>query len=131
MIQKSKKNGFTLIECIIAILCDFVVMSLVLVFINACVHIVHLRTSQQDQFAILQLRQLLATSSDVEVESNFLKLLYEHEEIIIKWDKNRIVRTPGYEIWIENVEKGEFYEEDKNIYLSFTKENEEFIYQLY
>lgn len=130
LIPQSKKNGFTLIECVIAILCDFIVMTLVLVFINACVHIMHLRTTQQDQMAILQLRQILAISSDVEIEDNRLSLIYEHEEIEIKFDRNRIVRTPGYEILMEKVDEVEFYEEDDEIYLVYKKENQEYTFQL-
>ncbi len=80
---------------------------------------------------ILQLRQICATATDIDVQDSALSLLYEHEEIELKYDRNRLVRTPGYEILLENISEAHFYEEDNKIFLSYSQEQEDYQFQIY
>lgn len=129
--KRYRKNGFTLIEALLGLMVSLVVSFLVVMLILTCQHIISLDTHQQDQFAILQIRQLVALSSEQEVQDGILYLIINHEEYEMGMDKNRLVRREGYEIYLENVEDVYFEQEEDSIYLSYQKEKKFYRFQVY
>lgn len=128
--KRYKKNGFTLIESLLGLMVSLIVSFLVMVLIMTCQHIITLDTYQQDQFAILQIRQLAALSSEYQVEDGILYLVINHEQYQMEWDKNRLVRTEGYEILLENIENAYFEQEDESVYLFFQKNKKNYRFQI-
>lgn len=86
---------------------------------------------QQEQMAVIQLREILSLSKNIEVEQNKLTMNYKHESIWIGQDKNRLVKKEGYEILMEGVDYVAFFKEKEEIYLSYTKANKEYNVQIY
>lgn len=129
--NKLKKNGFTLIEALLALLITLIVSLCMVVFLKTCLSFLQFRTSHQDQMAILQIREILAISRNFEVENGTLKLIYEQEEITLGFDKNRLVRKKGYEILMEDIDNAYFIKEDNDIFLVWEKGEKEFQSQVY
>lgn len=129
-IKKSIPNGFTMIEALIALFISLIVSFCAVIYLRTCVLFINYRPNHQDQFAILQLRQIAAVSKDREVKERTLYMIYEHEEIRIEFDRNRLVKRDGYEILMENIEHAEFFEEDGKIYLRYQKEKKTFSVQI-
>ena len=129
-IKKSIPNGFTMIEALIALFISLIVSFCAVTYLRTCVLFINYRPNHQDQFAILQLRQIAAVSKDREVKERTLYMIYEHEEIRIEFDRNRLVKRDGYEILMENIEYAEFFEEDEKIYLRYQKDKKTFSVQI-
>lgn len=129
-IKKSIPNGFTMIEALIALFISLIVSFCAVIYLRTCVLFINYRPNHQDQFAILQLRQIVAVSKDREVKERTLYMIYEHEEIRIEFDRNRLVKRDGYEILMENLEYAEFFEEDEKIYLRYQKDKKTFSVQI-
>lgn len=129
-IKKSIPNGFTMIEALIALFISLIVSFCAVIYLRTCVLFINYRPNHQDQFAILQLRQIAAVSKDREVNERTLYMIYEHEEIRIEFDRNRLVKRDGYEILMENIEYAEFIEEDEKIYLRYQKDKKTFSVQI-
>ena len=129
-IKKSIPNGFTMIEALIALFISLIVSFCAVIYLRTCVLFINYRPNHQDQFAILQLRQIAAVSKDREVKERTLYMIYEHEEIRIEFDRNRLVKRDGYEILMENIEYAEFFKEDEKIYLRYQKDKKTFSVQI-
>lgn len=129
-IKKSIPNGFTMIEALIALFISLIVSFCAVIYLRTCVLFINYRPNHQDQFAILQLRQIAAVSKDREVKQKALYMIYEHGEIRIEFDRNRLVKRDGYEILMENIEYAEFFEEDEKIYLRYQKDKKTFSVQI-
>lgn len=125
--KKLKKNGYLLIEALVALLISTIVSFLAIAFLQVALRLFLLKDDSQLQFAILQIRQELAICDSISVEDDILTYIFNHEERQIYFDKHRLVKTPGYEILMENVDEGHVYEEDSKIFIDL--EGQEF--QLY
>lgn len=129
--KRYKKNGFTLIESLLGLMVSLIVSFLVMMLISTCQHLISLDTYQQDQFAILQIRQLVSLASEQEVKDGVLYLIINHEEYEMGMDENRLVRREGYEIYLENVDDVYFEQEEDSIYLLYHKEKKSYRFQIY
>lgn len=129
--KRSTKNGFTLIEALLGLLITSIVSLLCVVFLQTALYIVGFEPLHQEQMAILQLRQILACSQDIQVESSKLRMIYQHDEIRIEQDKDRLVKRDGYEILMEGVDHIHFEKENENIYIFWTKQDHRFQIQIY
>lgn len=73
----------------------------------------------QEQFAILQLRDMICLSSSVQVNEGALILEENGRTERIEQDRNRLVKRPGYEILMENLESCRFESKQDRIYLIY------------
>ena len=121
LIRKSVQNGFTMIEALLALFVTLIVSLCMVIFLRTCLLFINYRPNHQDQFAILQLRQIVAVSKDINVENGCLHMLYEHRDITVEFDRNRIVKKDGYEILMEDVEDAYFLYDNEKIYLIYEK----------
>lgn len=84
----------------------------------------------QVELAILQLRQRCALAT-CHVQEGVLILDINHEEYQMRYDKHRLVKQPGYEIWMEKIDGATFYKEQKGIYLTIDHQGKKQTYQIY
>ncbi|WP_308586421.1 competence type IV pilus minor pilin ComGF [uncultured Holdemanella sp.] len=129
--KKSKRNGFTLIEALLALFITSLVSLLSCIMIECALNFAHMDIDTQNQFAILQLRRELAQSNQVKVSENCLEYILNHEKRMLYFDKQRIVKSPGYEIYMEQIEDAYFYKKDNGYYVWFKKKNKVYTFELY
>ncbi|HIW17970.1 MAG TPA: prepilin-type N-terminal cleavage/methylation domain-containing protein [Candidatus Faecalicoccus intestinipullorum] len=129
--KRSIKNGFTLIEALLGLLISSIVCVLCVLFLQTAAYIIRFEPLHQEQMAILQLRQILACSRDIHVDTAKLTMIYRHDEIRIEQDKNRLVKRDGYEILMEGVDQIHFEEENKDIFIYWTKQGHHYKIQIY
>lgn len=122
-----KKNGYLLIEALLAIMITTVITMLTMMYLQVGLKLVQIKDDAQVEFAILQIRQELAMCSSIQVENNEIIYILNHEERTLKKDGSRFIKTPGYEILMENTNTIQFYEEEDAIYVQVDEQN----YQIY
>lgn len=129
--KRSIKNGFTMIDALLSLLVFSIVTLCILVFLQTCLKMLNMDMLQQEQMAVIQLRDILSLSKDIEVQSHELTMNYKHESIWIGQDKDRLVKKEGYEILMEGVKNVAFYQQDEEIFLSYSKADKEYNVQIY
>ena len=129
--KRSIKNGFTMIDALLSLLVFSIVTLCILVFLQTCLKMLNMDMLQQEQMAVIQLREILSLSKDIEVQSHELTMNYKHESIWIGQDKDRLVKKEGYEILMEGVKNVAFYQKDEEIFLSYSKADKEYNVQIY
>lgn len=129
--KKFKRNGFTLIDALMGLLTTGVISMLCCVLLQSCFLYINMDTSIQQQFAILQLRQYLSIASKVEVDGSDLVVVVNHESSTFGYDRNRLVKRPGYQIFMENIDDAYFYNLDEKVYLSFLYQSKNYTFQVY
>lgn len=121
---KSKRNGFTLIETLVAMFACMVVALLGMSLLQFSLKFSTLDLNRQNLFSILQLRYSLSIAKNIQVEENQLNYSLNYKEYTIYFDaKNRLVKTPGYEILMLADTNGTFYEKDNEIYLQIEEKS--------
>ena len=129
--KRSIKNGFTMIDALLSLLVFSIVTLCMLVFLQTCLKMLNMDMLQQEQMAVIQLREILSLSKVIEVQSHELTMNYKHESIWIGQDKDRLVKKEGYEILMEGVKNVAFYQQEEEIFLSYSKAEKEYNVQIY
>lgn len=114
-------NGFTLVEALVALMASGLVTVCFVLVLEACVHMVNQDADHQEQFSILQLRQIAALSDHCKVENEWMVCSYMKSDIAVGFDANRLVKIDGYEIFMEDIDYAGFYDQDDHIYLKWEK----------
>ncbi len=119
------KKGFTLIEVIFAC---FILGSATLFIVpitrSICTLLEENRLSD-DEIQIHQIRLIIACSTNVNVQNNYISCDYLGKPINIKFHHHRIVKTPGYEIFLEDISNAYFSEDNNYIYLYWKRKDYE------
>lgn len=84
----------------------------------------------QEQFAILQIREMLSLSRTAGIQENVLVFELDGKEQRLEADKNRLVKRPGYEILMEQVSGIRFERKGESIYLVYQKQEKERSFQI-
>lgn len=129
--ERLRRNGFTLIEALLALFITGLVSLLGCMLVSCALHFAHMDMDTQNQFAILQLRRELSVASEVKVENEQLEYILNHEKFRLYFDKHRIVKSPGYEIYMEQIDLGYFYQKEDGYYLWFKKKNKIYDFEIY
>lgn len=114
-------QGFTLIEVLVSLSC----LSLCLLLIIGICGIMKQYPVQgflsDDIIAIRQIRMILAQSEDIEVHQDKICFRYHQKKVQLEYHNHRLVKTPGYEIFVKDIENGTFYERGGCIYASWKR----------
>ncbi|MBM6764303.1 hypothetical protein H5996_00085 [Faecalicoccus pleomorphus] len=129
--KRSIKNGFTMIDALLSLLVFSIVTLCMLVFLQTSLKMLNMDMLQQEQMAVIQLREILSLSKAIDIQSHELTMNYKHESIWIGQDKDRLVKKEGYEILMEGVKNVAFYKRDEEIFLSYSKAEKEYNVQIY
>lgn len=124
------KNGFTMIEALLAMMATMIVASMCALMIQVQAHFIRSESNTQDQMAILQIRQMVAVSDTLEIQDNQLNIRYNHETFTLIEDRNRLVKTKGYEILMEGIQNAQFYKQEDDIFFTYKKKGKTYTYQI-
>ncbi|EOS60701.1 prepilin-type N-terminal cleavage/methylation domain-containing protein [Firmicutes bacterium M10-2] len=125
--KRSKKNGFTMIEVLLALMITTICMGIGMAYLQTAQKLLTNHDSVQRDLMILQLRYFLASSSSIDTFDDHLEVVVRHEQFTIEKDKDRLIKRGGYEILEENVDDVRFFEHEEGIFMEMDDE----IYQLY
>lgn len=119
-----------LAELLCALLCAMITFVLALLLLKAELKISESRNDRQELFGILQLREQAACSNRRSVKDSQLVLETGRETWTLYFDGSRLVKTPGYEIFLENLDSAAFESDEGHIDLIFEMQNREYRYQI-
>ncbi|MGM9960322.1 MAG: hypothetical protein ACI32F_03290 [Allobaculum sp.] len=119
--DRIKRNGFTLAQLLVGMIVATIIASICMLQAGVLVKGLNVMPDHQEQFAILQIRELVSLSAKASVRERDLVLFENGKEETLQQDKNRLVKRPGYEILMENLEDVYFEQQGQKLYLVYTK----------
>ena len=122
--MENKKTGFTLIETLIAL--NVIAISLLL--LNSSLTVLN-KTDRKmykslDEIGINQLRLLLALSKDLKADIDKLTFKYKNEEMKLKQYKDKLILTPGYQVFLGNI-NSVYFKTDTCVYLVYIRDGKQ------
>ncbi len=115
-------KGFTLSEVLIALTCVLIAILLCMPIISSIAYMQKPSYLSEDRLAIYQLRLLLAQSNDISIKDESLYFLYQKEPQVLQYDRNRLVRKKGYEIFMQSVDDLYFEQREECFYVVWQRE---------
>ncbi len=98
------KQGFTLVEVLIVLLLTPLILLLSLGILRNMIAHEDLGLEQFEVFKF-QYRYLMQTVGNPQVVDHSIQYSYNHQTYSIYFDRNRLVKTPGYEILLFDVDQ--------------------------
>lgn len=120
-----KQEGFTMIEMILALLAS----SLCAILMSYLVQALRLQDVKtytvEDHTAIMQLQLLFAQAQRYDIAHQGVKLRYHAEDTSLTLYQDKLVKQPGFEVYMQNIEHLSFYEEGRCIRLTWRRKGKE------
>ncbi|MGB7594627.1 MAG: prepilin-type N-terminal cleavage/methylation domain-containing protein [Erysipelotrichaceae bacterium] len=114
------RSGFTLIELLIAINLSMLLINIILMSLSVLPRIDAQIGIRQNQNGIIQLRQKLALCRITKVVQTKLSCTFNQGEYLFSFEKNRLVSTPGYVVYLEDIKSGRFTMTKQVLSLDYT-----------
>ena len=125
----SKRNGFALVEVLVAILTVCICIPILVSVISLMHTSLKDRTSLQDQIALIQLRRYLAVAYDIELQPSSLTFQRQQEEMRLSVVNQNLIVQPGTQIFLMDSETALFYLEGDSVMLRYVRDQQ--IYEVY
>lgn len=78
----------------------------------------------QEQIGLRQLRHILLLSENISISDDSLNAWLYNEAYTLTYDRQRLIKTPGYEIMLNDLASAKFITKGECIYLIYQKKNE-------
>lgn len=117
-----KQKGYTLSEMLIALMIISLISILLVPIMNSVKNIYHHPRLSDDLQMIYQIRMDLCTKK--EITTNGFELYTE--DAIYGYHQHRLVKKPGYVIYLQEIDNLYFIEKDKKIYLYYERNQQEY-----
>lgn len=128
-ISRVNRRGFTLIEVLFSLaICLLIILNTVpilkIVNVKDKLEVV----SSNYALGAKQIAWILYCSKDITVNQSLSFKNAKDEIFTISLNNNRVVKEPGFDIIIHDVENLNFYQQDKNIYMELNDGNNDYTY---
>lgn len=117
-------KGFTSIEVLLSLWIISFSMMLLAAVMPMLQSLIQKDDFIQDQIGLRQLRHILLLSETVSAVDDTLSGMLYNEEYTLIFDRQRLVKTPGYEIMLMDLSATNFITKGECIYLQYQKNNE-------
>lgn len=122
----SNRNGFALVEVLVAILTVCICIPILVSVISLMRTSLKDRTSLQDQIALVQLRRYLAVAYDIELLPSSLTFQRQHEEMRLSVVNQNLIVQPGTQMFLMDIEAALFYLEEDSVMLRYVRNHHEY-----
>jgi type II secretory pathway pseudopilin PulG len=119
------RSGFTLIELLIAANLSMLLLNLMLMSLSIIQKTDIQIDLRQNLNGIIQLRQKLALCQIKKVSEKQVACLFNQIEYDFSLEKNRLIMSPGYVVYLEKIENASFEKKDQVLGIRFTVQGEE------
>lgn len=120
-----RRSGFIFLRSILAL---FIVMTIMPLSTLIVLDASKLKFDHEDvsnEIALLQLRRILNIAYDIENSYDSLKFIYHNKTYELSLINKRLVLSPGYQMFLNDVDNLYFLEEGNVIYLVYEKKGKE------
>lgn len=124
--MSNRRRGFISINTLVAFIVTLSIIPLAVSVISSVANINISYTEVNDELALLDLRRKLLIAYDVKNNGNSLSFIYDNDDFELSLINNRLVLTPGYQMFLDDIDYIEFVEEGNSIYIRYGRKNKEY-----
>ena len=118
---KKKREGFTMIEMILTLM----ILSICTLLLSRIAYIISRYDLQDernsDEIAVLQLQLMVAQGSAYSVDPDTLFMRYHGEDVQLLQYQDKLVKRPGYEVILQQLDQVSFNKIDTCIYIEWKR----------
>lgn len=123
------KRGFTLIEVLFSLsICLLIILNTVPILKVITVKDKLEITTSSFSLGANQISKILFTAKDIQVSDSLIYTNEDDEQFTISLNNGRVVKEPGFDILIHNVDELSFYQNDRNIYMELNRDDNNYTY---
>ena len=123
------KRGFTLIEVLFSLsICLLIILNTVPILKVITVKDKLEITTSSFSLGANQISKILFTAKDIQVSDSLIYTNEDDEQFTISLDNGRVVKEPGFDILIHDVDELSFYQNDRNIYMELNRDDNNYTY---
>ena len=124
--MSNRRRGFISINTLVAFIVTLSIIPLAVSVISSVANINISYTEVNDELALLDLRRKLLIAYDVKNNGNSLSFIYDNDDFELSLINNRLVLTPGYQMFLDDIDYIDFVEEGNSIYIRYERKNKEY-----
>lgn len=123
------KRGFTLIEVLFSLsICLLIILNMVPILKVITVKDELEITTSNFSLGANQISKILFTAKDIQISDSLVYTNEKDEQFTISLNNRRVVKEPGFDILIHNVDELTFYQNDRNVYMELNYDNKNYTY---
>lgn len=120
------RRGFISLRVVVALLISLTLIPLLVCVMTFTSKLDFSYSEVNDELALIDLRRILLISYDLNNNYNSLDFIYNNNNCSLSLINRRLVLTPGYQMFLDDVDNLEFIEEGNAIYVKYLKKNKEY-----
>lgn len=121
-----RKSGFILKDYLLSLLVVMTLLPIIIASLRLVVKYDYFDTRIQDELSILHLRQKLILAEDFDYNYPNLSFTLEEREWTLYYDGKRLYLSPGYQLFIDDVEELKYIFSEGMVLLNYVKEGKEY-----
>ncbi len=123
----SRNNGFTYGRTLIALLITLSILPLALSIFNLVANLKPDYNLVNNELALLDLRRILLIAYDLKINDYNLEFTYHNETYNLYYVNDKLILTPGTQIYLNDIKEACFSCENNVLYLDYiTNNNKEY-----
>lgn len=126
-LTRGRNRGFISLRAILALL---IVMLIIPLASQIVVNVSKLKFDHDDasnEIALLQLRRIMLISYDLENYGSYLEFLYHGKTYTLELLNNRLVLSPGYQMFLDDIDEIYFKEEGNTIFIEYERKGQTYL----
>lgn len=120
-------RGFISLRTILALVITLSILPIAVSIISYATNLKFEYDKVNDEISLYQLRRILLIAYDVNNNGNSLDFIYHNDSYSLSLINNRLVLSPGYQMFLDNVDYLEFINTGNSISIKYEKNNKEYI----
>ncbi len=119
-------RGFILKDYLLTLLIIIILMPIVVATLEVITTFRYIDSRLQDEIALYHLQRRTLIASDFSISSDTVSFISEEKQWTIHYDGNRIYLTPGYQLFLDDVDTATFYSDGTYLYIYYEKEGQSY-----
>lgn len=124
MKMNNHNKGFTLIETILGLLVVSISVLLISGYLQLVSKVDYDFHYGEDEVSVRQLRLIYVLSSSITIDSQQVCFDYMNNELCLYQKDDKLILTPGYQVFIKDLNSISFYHNDNCLYLQYQHKNQ-------
>ena len=126
-----KTKGFILKDYLLSLLVMLILLPIIVASLKVIANYQIYDERVQDELSIVQLRNKLLIAKDLLVNGDSLQYRVGEDEWILKCNHERLYLAPGYQLFIDGLEKCEFNQLGSTVELSYRKDGTDYVWPIF
>ncbi len=121
-----KMRGFILKDYLLSLLIIVILMPVVVACLRVITTFRYIDSRLQDELALYHLQRRTLIADGFTISADTVSFTSEGKEWTIRYDGQRVYLTPGYQLFLDDVDAATFYSDGGYLYIYYEKEGQSY-----